>query len=76
MPIVSSPVRNGSWPRMKEARPAVLELLTHAAESVQVIYLTNDEDVASWARLEALTGALSIIEPTTERAPERLTRPT
>jgi len=30
----------------------------------ELIFLTADEDVASWARLEALTGALSIIEPT------------
>jgi hypothetical protein len=30
------------------------------------VYLTDDEDVASWARLEALTGALSIVEPAAE----------
>jgi hypothetical protein len=41
--------------------------------SVQLIYLTNDPEVVSWARLEALTGSLSIVEPTAERAPrERL----
>jgi hypothetical protein len=57
------------------ARPAVLELLTHAADSVQIIYLTDDGNVASWARLEALTGALSIIEPAAERSPERLANP-
>jgi hypothetical protein len=55
------------------SRPAVLELLSHAAMSVQLIYLTNDPEVVSWARLEALTGSLSIVEPTAERAPrERL----
>lgn len=58
------------------SRPAVLELLSHAADSVQLIYLTDDPDVVSWARLEALTGALSIVEPrtaTAERTPrERL----
>lgn len=45
-------------------KPSLLELLGHGAGSPQLIFLTEDEDVASWARLEALTGALSIIEPT------------
>jgi hypothetical protein len=44
-------------------KPSLLELLGHGAASPQLIFLTADEDVASWARLEALTGALSIIEP-------------
>jgi hypothetical protein len=43
-------------------KPLLLELLSTAA-GAQIIYLTEDEDVASWARLEALTGELSIIEP-------------
>jgi len=42
---------------------AVLDLLQHLSASQQIIFFTDDEDVASWARLEALTGALSIIEP-------------
>jgi hypothetical protein len=50
-----------------EAEPAtkaeVLEFLVAASASQQIIYLTNDEDVASWARVEALTGQLAIIEP-------------
>jgi len=63
----------------RSAKPALLELLSHASGSPQLIYLTDDEDVASWARLEALTGALSIIEPDAEspevdRARRRLTR--
>ena len=41
---------------------AVLDLLQHLSASQQIVFLTDDEDVASWARLEALTGALSIIE--------------
>lgn len=45
-------------------KPSLLELLGHNVLSPQVIFLTEDEDVASWARLEALTGSLSIIEPT------------
>jgi hypothetical protein len=45
------------------AKPALLELLSHTSGSPQLVYLTDDEDVASWARLEALTGALTIVEP-------------
>jgi len=61
------------------AKPALLELVSHASGSPQLVYLTDDEDVASWARLEALTGALSIIEPAVEpaaadRERRRLTR--
>ena len=52
-------------------KPSLLELLGHNALAPQVIFLTQDEDVASWARLEALTGALSIIEPTPAAAAER-----
>ncbi len=50
----------------RSAKPALLELLSHASGSPQLVYLTDDEDVASWARLEALTGTLSIIEPGAE----------
>jgi hypothetical protein len=50
----------------RAAKPAMLELLSHTSGSPQLIYLTDDEDVASWARLEALTGTLSIIEPDAE----------
>lgn len=63
----------------RAAKPALLELISHASGSPQLVYLTDDEDVASWARLEALTGALSIIEPavepaSTDRERRRLTR--
>jgi hypothetical protein len=47
-------------------KPALLELLSHSSGSPQLVYLTDDEDVASWARLEALTGTLAIIEPGAE----------
>jgi hypothetical protein len=46
-------------------KPLLLELLGDAS-GAQIIYLTQDEDVASWARLEALTGDLAIIEPAPE----------
>jgi hypothetical protein len=51
-------------------KPALLELLGHTAGSPQLIFLTNDEDVASWARLEALTGALAIVEAQPDAAPD------
>ena len=58
-------------PRMK---PELLELLMKASADQQVIYLTQDEDVASWARVEALTGAMSVVEPVSERTPAPIRR--
>ena len=47
-------------------KPPLLELLGRSSGNPQIIFLTEDEDVASWARLEALTGELAIVEPTPE----------
>ena len=52
----------------KAMKPALLELLGRTDDAPQLIFLTQDEDVASWARLEALTGALSIVEPQPEQS--------
>ena len=38
------------------------------AGSPQVIYLTADRDVVAWARIEAIGGELSVINPTPGRA--------
>jgi hypothetical protein len=46
-----------------KTKAELLELLVNASANQQIIYLTNDEDVASWARLEAMTTQVSIIEP-------------
>jgi hypothetical protein len=46
-----------------ETKPGLLELLVTASRAQQIIYLTEDADVAEWARLEALTGDLAIVEP-------------
>jgi hypothetical protein len=46
-----------------DVKPLLLELLGRSAGEPQIVFLTGDEDVASWARLEALTGELSLIEP-------------
>jgi hypothetical protein len=42
----------------------MLELIRRSAGRPQIIYMTNDPDVADWARIEAISGELSIIEPT------------
>jgi len=41
----------------------ILELIGRSAGSPQVVYLTADPDVAAWARLEAMAGHLSVLEP-------------
>ena len=53
-------------------KPALLELLSRSAGSPQVIFLTNDPDVLTWARLEALTGEIGILEaaPSMEEDPD------
>ncbi len=45
---------------------SLLEVLGRAAGSPQVILLTDQEDVAGWARLEALTGEVALVEPQME----------
>lgn len=44
-------------------RPALLEVLLAQAGTPQIILLTNEEDVVAWARLEAITGALTLVGP-------------
>jgi hypothetical protein len=44
-------------------KPMLLELLGRSAGEPQILFLTEDEHVASWARLEALTGEVALIEP-------------
>ena len=56
------------------AKPELLELLTKASAGQQVIYLTDDEDVASWARVEALTGLMTVVEPAPASASPRTDR--
>ncbi|CAN5912240.1 hypothetical protein BH23ACT2_BH23ACT2_09790 [soil metagenome] len=45
---------------------SLLELLARTSGSPQVILLTDHEEVANWARLEALAGEVSLVEPETE----------
>ena len=51
------------------AKPSLLGLLAGAAHTQQIIYLTEDPDVATWARLEAVGGDLAIVEPGSGRKP-------
>ena len=44
-------------------KPPLLELLSRATVSQQVLFLTSDPDVAMWARAEAIAGNLALIEP-------------
>lgn len=49
-----------------DAKAHLLELLVRSSAYQQVVYLTEDDDVADWARLEAMTGDVMILEPTPE----------
>ncbi|MDE0804559.1 MAG: hypothetical protein OSA99_14720 [Acidimicrobiales bacterium] len=51
-------------------KPMLLEMLAASSGAPQVILLTADDDVASWARMEAMGGQLAVVEPTVERSPE------
>ena len=49
--------------------PALLEIMVHSSEHQQIVLLTDSSTVASWARVEAMTGAIGIIEPTPTARP-------
>jgi hypothetical protein len=44
-------------------KPALLELLLRSAGAPQLVFLTDDDEIASWARVEMLTGELTVLEP-------------
>jgi hypothetical protein len=44
--------------------PSLLEIMVRSSEHQQIVLLTESPTVASWARVEAMTGAIGIIEPT------------
>ena len=60
-PLVIDEPFGGLDPALKAP---LLEVLAQSAGRPQVMLLTADEEVASWARLEALTGELAVLEPT------------
>ncbi len=47
-----------------DLKAPLLEMLVRASGDQQIVFLTEDPDVADWARVEAMTGDLSILEPT------------
>jgi hypothetical protein len=47
----------------REERPALLELLVNRSRDQQIILLTDDDEITTWARLEALAGEAAVVEP-------------
>lgn len=64
-PLVVDDPFDGLEPSMK---PMLLEMLSAQAGSPQLILLTSDADVLSWAEVEQMTGDLAVVEPTIRRA--------
>ncbi|MEM9522362.1 MAG: hypothetical protein AAGA37_23860 [Actinomycetota bacterium] len=46
-----------------DVKARLLEVLGHASDAQQVVFLTEDPEVTEWARVEAITGEVSILEP-------------
>ncbi len=64
LPLILDDALNGlDW----EAKAPLLELLVRSSESQQIVFMTQDADVTEWARLEAMTGAVSILEPSPDQ---------
>ena len=70
MPLLLDDPLSGVAPSVKTW---VLELIARSAGAPQVIYLTDDPDVADWARMEAISGELSILAPAPEAADAAVT---
>ena len=58
MPLVIDDAFEDLDPSVK---PMLLEMVAKAAGNPQVIVVTADDDVTSWARVEAMTGDLTIV---------------
>jgi hypothetical protein len=69
LPLVLDDSLNGLDTALKAP---VLEMLLRSSESQQIVFMTEDIDVIEWARVEAITGDLSILEPTSADEPEVL----
>ena len=46
-----------------DMKASLLELLVHSSDDQQIVFLTEDSQVTDWARVEAITGELAILEP-------------
>ena len=51
----------------QQVKPSLLERLVRASSMQQLIFLTEDPDVSSWARLEAMTGEIAVLEPAVQK---------
>ena len=60
LPLVLDDALHGLDADMKAT---LLELLVHSSDHQQIVFLTEDAHVTEWARVEAMTGDLSILEP-------------
>lgn len=63
LPLILDEPLAGVDPSVKQW---MLELVGRSAGTPQVVYLTEDPDVAAWARMEAMAGHLGVIEPAPE----------
>ncbi len=44
-------------------RPSLVELLVRSSQHQQIVLFTESEAICQWARLEAMTGAIGLVEP-------------
>jgi uncharacterized protein YhaN len=49
-----------------ERKAELMELCQRLSDRVQVIYLTDDADIARWARRHTNDGSLTLMEPSEE----------
>jgi hypothetical protein len=69
LPLILDEPLQGVSPSVKQW---MLELVGRSAGTPQIVYLTNDADVAAWARMEAMSGELSILEPEPSQEPAEI----
>jgi hypothetical protein len=51
-----------------DAKWAMLDLVDRFSAHAQVVYLTDDAEVATWARRRATTGSIAFLDPLRETA--------
>lgn len=64
LPLLLDEPLTGVAPSVKQW---ILELIGRSAGSPQIIFLTADPDIEAWARMEAMSGELSILAPAPAR---------
>jgi len=66
LPLILDDALNGLDSALKAP---LLEVLVRSSESQQIVFMTEDSDVTEWARLESMTGAVAILEPSPDESP-------